>query len=46
MDGFKCACKKCGMLSNQTPKNFQQMEHLCGDCFTAEYEATEEELTE
>ena len=32
-----CACKKCGMLSNQTPRNFQQMECLCGDCFQAEY---------
>ena len=41
-----CACKKCGMLSNQTPKHFQQMERLCDECFTAEYAATEEELTE
>ena len=39
-----CACKKCGMLSNQTPKNFQQMECLCGGCYTAQYVATEVEF--
>ena len=41
-----CACVKCGMQSKQSPRHFQQMERLCDDCFTAEYAATEEELTE
>ena len=41
-----CACKKCGMLSNQSPKHFQQMERLCDECFTANCFTAEEELTE
>ena len=41
-----CACVKCGMQSKQSPRHFQQMERLCDECFTAEYAATEEELTE
>ena len=37
---------KCGMQSKQSPRHFQQMERLCDECLlTAEYEATEEELT-
>ena len=39
-----CACKKCGVVSNHTPKHFQQMECLCDDCYTAQFVATEEEL--
>ena len=31
-----CACKQCGVLSNHTPKLFQQMECLCDDCYTAQ----------
>ena len=38
-----CACKQCGVLSNHTPKHFQQMECLCDDCYAAQYVATEEE---
>ena len=30
-----CACKQCGVVSNHTPKHFQQMECLCDDCYTA-----------
>ena len=41
-----CACKKCGTLSNQSPKHFQQMERLCDECFTANCFTAEEELTE
>ena len=41
-----CACKKCGMLSNQTPRRFEQMESLCEECYTAQYVATEFELEE
>ena len=37
-----CACKQCGVVSNHTPKHFQQMECLCDDCYTAQYVATEE----
>ena len=37
-----CACKQCGVVSNHTPKRFQQMECLCDDCYTAQYVATEE----
>ena len=35
-------CKQCGVVSNHTPKHFQQMECLCDDCYTAQYVATEE----
>ena len=39
-----CACKQCGVVSNHTPKHFQQMECLCDDCYTALYVATELEF--
>ena len=39
-----CACKQCGVVSNHTPKHFQQMECLCDDCYTAQYVATEVEF--
>ena len=39
-----CACKQCGVVSNHTPKRFQQMECLCDDCYTAQFVATEVEL--
>ena len=35
-----------GVVSNHTPKHFQQMERLCDDCFTADCFTAEEELTE
>ena len=41
-----CACKQCGVLSNQTPKHFQEMECLCDECFMAQYVATGVELLE